>query len=86
MWWKLTVISRKICCFTEYLYSTKNAAVPSAEAADDELLAVLLKPDEIAARETHRKIRRVDDMVADQADDYSHIMDVVEPQNDQFRR
>ncbi|CAA7048093.1 unnamed protein product [Microthlaspi erraticum] len=75
----------------EYLHSTKNAAVASAEAAEDELLAVLLKPDEIAAQEIRRKVRRFDDMVANQADDYSHIMwdgirDVVEPKNYQFRR
>ncbi|ESQ29893.1 hypothetical protein EUTSA_v10011333mg [Eutrema salsugineum] len=83
----------------EYLYSTKNTAVAAAEAAEDEELAVFLKPDEILARETRQKIRRVDptlDMEADQGDDYSHLMDhgiqrdgtkdVVESQNDQFRR
>ncbi|KAG7595299.1 BSD domain [Arabidopsis thaliana x Arabidopsis arenosa] len=83
----------------EYLYSTKNTAVAAAEAAEDEELAVFLKPDEILARETRQKIRRVDptlDMEADQGDDYTHLMDhgiqrdgtmdVVEPQNDQFRR
>ncbi|XP_010463493.1 PREDICTED: probable RNA polymerase II transcription factor B subunit 1-1 [Camelina sativa] len=83
----------------EYLYSTKNTAVAAAEAAEDEELAVFLKPDEILARETRQKIRRVDptlDMEADEGDDYSHLMDhgiqrdgtmdVVEPQNDQFKR
>ncbi|KAG7600659.1 BSD domain [Arabidopsis suecica] len=83
----------------EYLYSTKNTAVAAAEAAEDEELAVFLKPDEILARETRQKIRRVDptlDMEADQGDDYTHLMDhgiqrdgtmdVVEPQNDQFKR
>ncbi|ANM59715.1 BSD domain (BTF2-like transcription factors, Synapse-associated proteins and DOS2-like proteins) [Arabidopsis thaliana] len=83
----------------EYLYSTKNTAVAAAEAAEDEELAVFLKPDEILARETRHKIRRVDptlDMEADQGDDYTHLMDhgiqrdgtmdVVEPQNDQFKR
>ncbi|CAH2033440.1 unnamed protein product [Thlaspi arvense] len=83
----------------EYLYSTKNTAVAAAEAAEDEQLAVFLKPDEILARETRQKIRRVDptlDMEADRGDDYTHLMDhgiqrdgtsdVVEPQNDQFKR
>ncbi|XP_020881561.1 probable RNA polymerase II transcription factor B subunit 1-3 isoform X3 [Arabidopsis lyrata subsp. lyrata] len=79
----------------EYLYSTKN----TAEAAEDEELAVFLKPDEILAREARQKMRRVDptlDMDADQGDDYTHLMDhgiqrdgtndAVEPQNDQHRR
>uniref|UniRef100_M4FB51 BSD domain-containing protein n=1 Tax=Brassica campestris TaxID=3711 RepID=M4FB51_BRACM len=83
----------------EYLYSTKNTAVAAAEAAEDEELAVFLKPDEILAQEARQKIRRVDptlDMEADQGDDYTHLMDhgiqrdgtmdVVEPQNGQFRR
>ncbi|EOA39966.1 hypothetical protein CARUB_v10008654mg [Capsella rubella] len=83
----------------EYLYSTKNTAVAAAEAAEDEELAVFLKPDEILARETRQKIRRVDptlDMEADEGDDYTHLMDhgiqrdgtrdVVEPQNEQFKR
>ncbi|CAH2064259.1 unnamed protein product [Thlaspi arvense] len=83
----------------EYLYSTKNTAVAAAEAAEDEELAVFLMPDEILARETRQKIRRVDptlDMEADQGDEYTHLMDhgiqrdgtsdVVEPRNDQFRR
>ncbi|KAL1189474.1 General transcription and DNA repair factor IIH subunit TFB1-1 [Cardamine amara subsp. amara] len=83
----------------EYLYSTKNTAVAAAEAAEDEELAVFLKPDEILAREARQKIRRVDptlDMEADQGDDYTHLMDhgiqrdgtmdVIEPQNDQFKR
>ncbi|VVA94579.1 unnamed protein product [Arabis nemorensis] len=83
----------------EYLYSTKNTAVAAAEAAEDEELAVFLKPDEILARETRQKIRRVDptlDMEADQGDDYTHLMDhgiqrdgtsdIVEPHNDQFKR
>ncbi|KAF3518010.1 hypothetical protein DY000_02058707 [Brassica cretica] len=73
----------------EYHYSTKNTAVAEAEAAEDEVLSVFLKPDEILAQEARPKIRRVDpslDMVADQGDDYSHTMDLVEPQNDQFGR
>ncbi|CAA7015445.1 unnamed protein product [Microthlaspi erraticum] len=83
----------------EYLYSTKNTAVAAAEAAEDEQLAVFLKPDEILARETRQKIRRVDpslDMEADRGEDYSHLKghgiqrdgtnDVVEPQNGQFKR
>jgi len=41
----------------EYLYSTKNTAVAAAEAAEDEELAVFLKPDEILARETRHKVR-----------------------------
>lgn len=40
----------------EYLYSTKNTAVAAAEAAEDEELAVFLKPDEILARETRQKV------------------------------
>ncbi|KFK27796.1 hypothetical protein AALP_AA8G430700 [Arabis alpina] len=83
----------------EYLYSTKNTAVAAAEAAEDEELAVFLKPDEILAQEARQKIRRVDptlDMEADQGDDYTHLMDhgiqrdgtldLVEPKNDQFKR
>ncbi|KAG2250261.1 hypothetical protein Bca52824_080397 [Brassica carinata] len=61
----------------EYHYSTKNTAVAEAEAAEDEVLSVFLKPDEILAQEARPKIRRVDpslDMVADQGDDYSHTM------------
>ncbi|KAJ0242803.1 BSD domain-containing protein [Hirschfeldia incana] len=83
----------------EYLYSTKNTAVAAAEAAEDEELAVFLKPDEILAQEARQKIRRVDptlDMEADLGDDYTHLMDhgiqrdgtmdVVEPQSGQFKR
>ncbi|CAN8288630.1 unnamed protein product [Cochlearia groenlandica] len=83
----------------EYLYSTKSTAVAVAEAAEDEELAVFLKPDAILAQELRQKIRRVDptiDMEADQGDDYTHLMDhgiqrdgtmdVVEPQNDPFKR
>ncbi|XP_010542494.1 PREDICTED: probable RNA polymerase II transcription factor B subunit 1-1 isoform X2 [Tarenaya hassleriana] len=83
----------------EYLHSSKNTAVAAAEAAEDEELAVFLKPDEILAREARQKIRRVDptlDMEADMGDDYTHLMDhgiirdgskdTIEPQNDQFRR
>lgn len=40
----------------EYLYSTKNTAVAAAEAAEDEELAVFLKPDEILAWETRQKV------------------------------
>ncbi|KAG2305203.1 hypothetical protein Bca52824_033854 [Brassica carinata] len=67
----------------EYLYSTKNTAVAEAEAAEDEVLSVFLKPDEILAQEARQKIRRVDpslDMVVDQRDDYTHTM------NDKFGR
>ncbi|KAL9833131.1 General transcription and DNA repair factor IIH subunit TFB1-1 [Arabidopsis thaliana] len=83
----------------EYLYSTKNTAVAAAEAAEDEELAVFLKPDEILAQEARQKMRRVDptlDMDADQGDDYTHLMDhgiqrdgtndIIEPQNDQLKR
>ncbi|ESQ30903.1 hypothetical protein EUTSA_v10011448mg [Eutrema salsugineum] len=77
----------------EYLYSTKNTAVAAAEATEDELLAVFLKPDEISAREARRKIRRVDptlDMVADHAGDdtlsMDQCMDVAEPHKDLFKR
>jgi transcription initiation factor TFIIH subunit 1 len=61
----------------EYLYSTKNTAVAAAEAAEDEELAVFLKPDEILAQEARQKMRRVDptlDMDADEGDDYTHLM------------
>ncbi|CAA0387843.1 unnamed protein product [Arabidopsis thaliana] len=83
----------------EYLYSTKNTAVAAAEAAEDEELAVFLKPDEILAQEARQKMRRGDptlDMDADQGDDYTHLMDhgiqrdgtndIIEPQNDQLKR
>ncbi|KAJ4917395.1 putative RNA polymerase II transcription factor B subunit 1-1 [Raphanus sativus] len=73
----------------EYLYSTKNTAVAEAEAAEDEVLSVFLKPDEILAQEARQKIRRVDpslDMVADQGDDYTHTMDLDEQQNGKFGR
>lgn len=40
----------------EYLYSTKNTAVAAAEAAEDEELAVFLKPDEILAQEARQKV------------------------------
>lgn len=83
----------------EYLYSTKNTAVAAAEAAEDEELAVFLKPDEILAQEARQKMRRVDptlDMDADEGDDYTHLMDhgiqrdgtndIIEPQNDQLKR
>lgn len=40
----------------EYLYSTKNTAVAEAEAAEDEVLSVFLKPDEILAQEARQKV------------------------------
>ncbi|KAF2599859.1 hypothetical protein F2Q68_00008655, partial [Brassica cretica] len=61
----------------EYLYSTKNTAVAAAEAAEDEELAVFLKPDEILAQEARQK---------DHGIQRDGTMDVVEPQNGQFRR
>ncbi|CAI0396360.1 unnamed protein product [Linum tenue] len=83
----------------EYLQRSKNIAAAIAEAAEDEELAIFLKPDDILANETRRKIRRVDptlDMEADQGDDYSHLPDhgilrdgskeVPEPGNELYRR
>lgn len=40
----------------EYHYSTKNTAVAEAEAAEDEVLSVFLKPDEILAQEARPKV------------------------------
>lgn len=40
----------------EYLHSTKNAVAAAAEAAEDEELAVFLKPDDILASEARRKV------------------------------
>ncbi|CAI0557021.1 unnamed protein product [Linum tenue] len=65
-------------CRAEYLQRSKNIAAAIAEAAEDEELAIFLKPDDILANETRRKIRRVDptlDMETDQGDDYSHLPD-----------
>ncbi|CAB4307139.1 unnamed protein product [Prunus armeniaca] len=62
----------------EYLQSAGYAAAAEAEAAEDELLAMFLKQDEVLAREARRKLRRVDptlDMEADQGDDYTHLLD-----------
>ncbi|CAL1363202.1 unnamed protein product [Linum trigynum] len=83
----------------EYLQRSKNIAAAIAEAAEDEELAIFLKPDDILANETRRKIRRVDptlDMEADQGDDYSHLPDhgilrdgskeVPEPGNELYQR
>ncbi|XP_021887908.1 probable RNA polymerase II transcription factor B subunit 1-1 [Carica papaya] len=83
----------------EYLHSTKNAVAAAAEAAEDEELAVFLKPDDILASEARRKIRRVDptlDMDADLGDDYTHVADhgifryeikeATEELNDLYRR
>ncbi|KAF2290126.1 hypothetical protein GH714_002930 [Hevea brasiliensis] len=65
-------------CRAEYLHHSKNAHAAAAEAAEDEELALFLKPDDILASETRRKIRCVDptlDMEADQGDDYTHLPD-----------
>ncbi|KMZ67631.1 General transcription factor IIH subunit [Zostera marina] len=63
-------------CRAEYLYRTKNSIAATAEAAEDEELAIFLKHDDILADEIRRKIRRVDptlDMAADQGDDFVHL-------------
>ncbi|CAN0921061.1 General transcription and DNA repair factor IIH subunit TFB1-1 [Linum grandiflorum] len=65
-------------CRAEYLQRSKNIQAAFAEAAEDEELAIFLKPDSILANETRRKIRRVDptlDMDADLGDDYSYLPD-----------
>ncbi|XP_011007561.1 PREDICTED: probable RNA polymerase II transcription factor B subunit 1-1 isoform X1 [Populus euphratica] len=68
-------------CRAEYLQHSKNAnaaAAAAAEAAEDEELSLFLKPDNILASETRRKIRGVDptlDMEADEGDDYTHLPD-----------
>ncbi|XP_024544632.1 general transcription and DNA repair factor IIH subunit TFB1-1 isoform X2 [Selaginella moellendorffii] len=58
-------------CRNDYLHRTKNAAAATAEAQDDEELAVFVNDDDIIAKEYRRKIKRVDptlDIAADNAD------------------
>ncbi|XP_065861883.1 general transcription and DNA repair factor IIH subunit TFB1-1-like isoform X2 [Euphorbia lathyris] len=65
-------------CRAEYLLRSRNINAAAAEAAEDEELALFLKPDDILASETRRKIRCVDptlDMEADLGDDYTHLPD-----------
>ncbi|CAL4996770.1 unnamed protein product [Urochloa decumbens] len=65
-------------CRAEYLLRTKNTMAATAEAAEDEELAVFLKNDDILAKEATLKIKRVDptlDMEADAGDDYIHLPD-----------
>ncbi|KAF8712914.1 hypothetical protein HU200_028695 [Digitaria exilis] len=65
-------------CRAEYLLRTKNTVAATAEAAEDEELAVFLKNDDILAKEAKLKIKRVDptlDMAADAGDDYIHLPD-----------
>ncbi|OEL28672.1 putative RNA polymerase II transcription factor B subunit 1-1 [Dichanthelium oligosanthes] len=62
----------------EYLLRTKNTVAATAEAAEDEELAVFLKNDDILAKEAKLKIKQVDptlDMEADAGDDYIHLPD-----------
>ncbi|KAG8087074.1 hypothetical protein GUJ93_ZPchr0010g10951 [Zizania palustris] len=62
----------------EYLLRTKNIVAATAEAAEDEELAIFLKNDDIVAKEARLKIKRVDptlDMEADAGDDYIHLLD-----------
>ncbi|EEC83408.1 hypothetical protein OsI_28861 [Oryza sativa Indica Group] len=62
----------------EYLLRTKNTVAATAEAAEDEELAIFLKNDDILAKEARLKIKRVDptlDMEADAGDDYIHLPD-----------
>ncbi|KAJ8754875.1 hypothetical protein K2173_015387 [Erythroxylum novogranatense] len=86
-------------CRALYLQREKNINVLAAEAAEDEELALFLKPDEILACETRHKIRCVDptlNMEADQGDDYTHLPDhgivrdggkeVSESQSEPYRR
>ncbi|KAJ4838255.1 hypothetical protein Tsubulata_011329 [Turnera subulata] len=83
-------------CRAEFIQGTQAAV---AEAAEDEDLALFLKPDDILARETRQKIRCVDptlDMEADQGDDYTHLpdhgiardgsKDITDSQNEIYRR
>ncbi|CAO2176454.1 unnamed protein product [Urochloa humidicola] len=65
-------------CRAEYLLRTKNTMAATAEAAEDEELAVFLKNDDILAKEAKFKIKRVDptlEMEADAGDDYIHLPD-----------
>ncbi|XP_039852861.1 general transcription and DNA repair factor IIH subunit TFB1-1-like isoform X2 [Panicum virgatum] len=65
-------------CRAEYLLRTKNTVAATAEAAEDEELAVFLKNDDILAKEAKLKIKQVDptlDMEADAGDDYIHLPD-----------
>ncbi|XP_048232194.1 general transcription and DNA repair factor IIH subunit TFB1-1 [Ricinus communis] len=86
-------------CRAEYLQRSRNIHAAAAEAAEDEELALFLKPDDILASETRQKIRCVDptlDMEADQGDDYTHLpdhgivrdgsKDVIESQHEPYRR
>lgn len=43
-------------CRAEYLYRTKNSIAATAEAAEDEELAIFLKHDDILADEIRRKV------------------------------
>lgn len=43
-------------CRAEYLHHSRNAHAAAAEAAEDEELALFLKPDDILASETRRKV------------------------------
>jgi transcription initiation factor TFIIH subunit 1 len=43
-------------CRAEYLLRTKNTAAATAEAAEDEELAVFLKNDDILAKEAKLKV------------------------------
>ncbi|XP_050237880.1 general transcription and DNA repair factor IIH subunit TFB1-1 [Mercurialis annua] len=86
-------------CRAEYLQNSKNVYAAAAEAAEDEELALFLKPDDILVNETKRKIRFVDptlDMEADQGDDYMHLPDhgivrdgskeIIESEHEPYRR
>jgi hypothetical protein len=46
-------------CRAEYLLRTKNTVAATAEAAEDEELAVFLKNDDILAKEAKSKVRAV---------------------------
>ncbi|RCV30013.1 hypothetical protein SETIT_6G060100v2 [Setaria italica] len=62
----------------EYLLRTKNTALAAAQAAEDEVLAVSLKSDDVVAKEAKFKIKQVDptlDMEADAGDYYIHLLD-----------
>ncbi|TKW08932.1 hypothetical protein SEVIR_6G057700v4 [Setaria viridis] len=65
-------------CEAEYLLRTKNTALAAAQAAEDEVLAVSLKSDDVVAKEAKFKIKQVDptlDMEADAGDYYIHLLD-----------
>jgi transcription initiation factor TFIIH subunit 1 len=65
-----------IYCGAEYLDRTKDAAATTAEAVDDEDIAVFTKEDDIVLNSSRWKIQHLNptlDMAADSSDDYLSI-------------